>query len=434
MNIDFPLLRWQREAFADNSFIRVCICGRGSGKTAYLGFEAFVAAMQGQQIIIAAPTLHRSQSVLKEAKSIAHRFNLDFFLKKDNYYKIGRNKNDFASKGFIYLASDVQPDNARGENANMLIIDEAAYCNEYFFTDVLLHATRLALPSPKILIATTPLGTENWVSQMYLKADGNKYTSAHHADYLENVFTSKETKEYIEKDYMERNEMAFRRELLGEILDYTENSPFTQFLKRLDFAEEYTPGNEPVKAGVDLALGGDFTAVAVRQGDHLLALRKKKTDEDQVADLIGGALNSAGYAQADVLYYDSGGMAKFAKNLLNPLARKCIPVNFGAKATDKRCVNLRAQCYIGLMDRMRKGITYGTGCKNLKDELVRDLMATRTTPDESNQGRFGLVPKDQIKKEIGRSPDIGDAVALAFLNYNPPDLRKAIENMAGIYG
>ncbi|MDR0517267.1 MAG: hypothetical protein LBH25_09525 [Fibromonadaceae bacterium] len=123
----------------------------------------------------------------------------------------------------------------------------------------------------------------------------------------------------------------------------------------------------------------------------------------------------------------SQGVLKEARSIA-----QSIPISFGAKATDKRCVNLKAQCYIGLLDRMREGITYGAQCKHLKDELVRDLMAARPTPDESNQGRFGIIPKDQVKKEIKRSPDIGDAVALAFVNYNPPDLKKAMENLRGL--
>jgi hypothetical protein len=118
-------------------------------------------------------------------------------------------------------------------------------------------------------------------------------------------------------------------------------------------------------------------------------------------------------------------MAALSKNLFVPFAGRVIPVNFGSAATDRRCVKMRAQCYIGLLDRMREGITYGAQCAALKAELVQDLMSARPTPDESNGGRFGLIPKEQIKKEIGRSPDVSDAVALAFVEYNPPDILKA---------
>ncbi|MCL2282283.1 MAG: hypothetical protein FWC26_03085 [Fibromonadales bacterium] len=141
-------------------------------------------------------------------------------------------------------------------------------------------------------------------------------------------------------------------------------------------------------------------------------------------------------AFADKMYFDGSALVKFTKNLFAQFANVVIPVNFGASATDRRCVNLRAQCYIGLLDKLREGITYGAQCVALKNELVRDLLSARPTPDESNGGKFGLVKKDVIKKEIGRSPDVGDSVALSFVDYNPPNIIKSAKSMrsdAGLF-
>jgi hypothetical protein len=44
-----------------------------------------------------------------------------------------------------------------------------------------------------------------------------------------------------------------------------------------------------------------------------------------------------------------------------------------------------------------------------------DLVAELTTPTYSFQGdRMQIEPKEQIKKRLGRSPDLADALALTF--------------------
>jgi len=410
--IVIPLLEWQRKVFWDKSFFRICICGRGSGKTALLGAEAFVSALQGQQVIIAAPTLRQTSYVVAETKKIAWKYDVPVLSKADGIH-IG--------KGSIRQFSNVNPDFARGKNANKLIIDEAAYCKEYFLKEVLLPTVRLSNFPPSILLTSSPLGTDNWLSQRYLNP--TKDTSVFHATYTENIYTNATWKEKILEEYAIRGEMAMRRELLGEILDYTENSPFSQFIKNLNHTETWEQDNKPVIVGLDLGGGGDFSTVAVRKGNRLLAMVKAKTPEDKdIQELVRQGLKAAGYAKADRLYFDGSSLAKLTRSLFTEFANKIIPVVFGAKATDRRCVNLRAQCYIGLLDRLREGITYGAQCVDLKTELVRDLLVARPTPDESNGGRFGLIPKDVIRKEINRSPDVGDATALAFIDYNPPDL------------
>jgi hypothetical protein len=425
IEIKIPLLEWQRKVFFDKAFMRVCICGRGSGKTALLGAEAFVAALQGQQVIIAAPTIRQVVAVIEEAKKIANKYKINNYFKKYEGQHIG--------KGVIQGFSDVKPNNARGKNANKLIIDEAAFCKEYFYKEVLLPTVRLSNFPPSILVASTPLGTDNWLSQKYLNPTKN--TSVFHAIYSDNCYTNSIWKDIVLEEYAVRGEMTMRRELLGEILDYTENSPFSQFIKNLNYTETWEQDNKPVIAGLDLGGGGDFSAIAVRKGNRLLALAKAKTPEDKdLQALVRQGLNAAGYSKADRLYFDGSALVKFTKSLFNEFSGNVIPVVFGAKATDRRCVNLRAQCYIGLLDRLREGITYGAQCVALKTELVRDLLVARPTPDESCGGRFGLISKDVIKKEINRSPDMGDATALAFVDYSPQDLAKAQEFLNEIIG
>jgi hypothetical protein len=49
------------------------------------------------------------------------------------------------------------------------------------------------------------------------------------------------------------------------------------------------------------------------------------------------------------------------------------------------------------------------------DELIGDLTAPRIKYTSS--GKIGVEPKDEIRKRLGRSPDSGDALAMAI--YRP---------------
>ena len=82
-------------------------------------------------------------------------------------------------------------------------------------------------------------------------------------------------------------------------------------------------------------------------------------------------------------------------------------VPFGGKAKNPAYANQRAEMYINL----KKGIEE-YGLKGINDELYRELQATKYILN--NNGKIQLIPKDEIKLNIGRSPDIADALALTY--------------------
>ena len=60
---------------------------------------------------------------------------------------------------------------------------------------------------------------------------------------------------------------------------------------------------------------------------------------------------------------------------------------------------------------LKKGIEE-YGLKGINDELYRELQATKYILN--NNDKIQLIPKDEIKLNIGRSPDIADALALTY--------------------
>jgi hypothetical protein len=75
--------------------------------------------------------------------------------------------------------------------------------------------------------------------------------------------------------------------------------------------------------------------------------------------------------------------------------------------------NLKAQCYYALADKVNNnqiGI-YNTIPVEMKERIIEDLeQIKRKDPDKD--GKLYVTPKEDIKENLGRSPDFGDAMMM----------------------
>jgi hypothetical protein len=176
---------------------------------------------------------------------------------------------------------------------------------------------------------------------------------------------------------------------------------------------------QPLTAlGCDIAHGGeDSTVIAKLYGAWFDALKKypgSVTDSgEKAAKLILDAWDEKTGAPIGV------DMIGYGVSAYDVLKGKDVPVrgvNF-ADASNKKdkskhygFVNVRAECYWKLREALDPE---GDEKIALPDdpELVADLTAARWEPTVRG---IKIEPKDEIKKRLGRSPDKGDAVALAW--------------------
>ena len=171
--------------------------------------------------------------------------------------------------------------------------------------------------------------------------------------------------------------------------------------------------------GVDVARGGsDQTVLARRHGPWFAPLEKhagKDTpDGPAVAGLVQAALaaGGGGYANVDVI-----GVGSSVYDSLVQQGVSAIPVNFATSSgrRDRSGVltftNLRAWAYWSLREALDP--EKGDGLLLPPDsQLLADLCAPRWQMRASG---VQVEAKEDIVKRLGRSPDCGDAVALAFL-------------------
>jgi hypothetical protein len=111
----------------------------------------------------------------------------------------------------------------------------------------------------------------------------------------------------------------------------------------------------------------------------------------------------------------TGGTGAGPVDRLRELGWDVNEVNFGAAPrTDdaERFLNRRAELWWALRDWIVSDATLADCPSRIKQELRQDRPALKYT--HRSDGRRVLEPKDDLKKRIGRSPDHGDALALAL--------------------
>lgn len=171
----------------------------------------------------------------------------------------------------------------------------------------------------------------------------------------------------------------------------------------------------PLIIGVDPArFGDDKTAIARRKGRQIYGLEKlKHLSVVELANVITNIILEEKPARC---YIDVGGLGAGVYDILadRGYAHIVRAVNFGAKASlPDKYVNKRAQMW----DDIRAWLTSVADVSIVNACDVReDLTAPKKEYDEL--GRLKLEAKDNIKKRIGRSTDIGDAIALTFAENN----------------
>lgn len=176
-----------------------------------------------------------------------------------------------------------------------------------------------------------------------------------------------------------------------------------------------------ISVGCDVArFGNDKTAIAVRIGQVLLHVETHaKRDTIFIAKRIAELI--AMFADGDtdrirsarVYVDDTGGYGGGVVDQLSLVGHIAIGVMMAATSPDPRYLRMRSYLWFSLNAYVVAGIvSFARLSPEMRAELRADLIAPRYRVDE--QGRRLLEPKAQTKQRLKRSPDVADAVTLAF--------------------
>lgn len=175
--------------------------------------------------------------------------------------------------------------------------------------------------------------------------------------------------------------------------------------------------------GVDVAREGDDSSVIFpRQG--LVAFKPQVMRNVKTIEGAGFVSLKEDEWQSDATFIDNtGGFGGGWIDQLQMLKRTPIGIHFASAASDGRYANKRAEMWFKMAEWVKGG---GALPK------IPALIAELTTPTYSFRGdRLLIEPKEEIKKRLGRSPDLADALALTFAHPVHPRPRGLLAELQG---
>lgn len=398
------LSKWQKEFLIDkfDDALRIACTGISAGKSYALSLWIVLQCIKKpglRGIIIAQSYRALTLVLIREIKARCAEFGISFKHNKAN------NEIEFGNGSILYAFSAENPDAVLGlTEIDMLCIDEAAYCNEEIYNNA-RDRQRGGKYKPMVRLISSPNSTErvqNWFSALC-----KKYPECIvHATALDNPFTSDEFKNELKERYGEGTPM-YRQQVLGEILDIDVAS---QIIFRNQFPESRKGDYEPRYFGYDASgLGNDTDQFVVIDRAGMV-----DTDSRQVAstfekaDIVMKMFDryKVKFGNADA----TGGYSQGVLDLVQAKGYDLNGVNFAQKAyQDDLYPNARTEMYLGLAKAVKDGFW-------VDDDVKEEMLAQ--TVFINNKGQQQLVPKEDVKKILGHSPDKADAVALAVYAMN----------------
>lgn len=178
------------------------------------------------------------------------------------------------------------------------------------------------------------------------------------------------------------------------------------------------------RLGIDVArFGDDRSVIFPRQGlASFRPVEMRIADTTQIAARVMLAIER--WHSELELIDDTGHWGHGVYDNLNAIGRAPIAVQFSGKPLDPRYANRRTEMWL-LMAKWVKG---GGSLPKLPALVPELTMPTYYFA----MGKFHLEDKDSIKKRLGRSPDLADALALTFaipdvpreMTYHPSQKRQ----------
>lgn len=419
---------WQRECHRQRKRFTVLALHRRAGKTELALRELVDKALRCQ---LELPLFFYVAPLLKQAKAIAWARLKQIVRPLEVAGLAEINESElwvrFTSNGALIRCYGADnPDAMRGVRLDGVVIDEVAQIAPAVWDEVLQPA--LADRKGWALFIGTPNGT-NLFSKLFFEASTlDDWHSARYTVYDTEALDPDE----IERLRQSMSEAAFAREFLcdfaaagsDQLISITDVEMACQRHVRED---QYSFAARIM--GVDPArFGDDRSVIAMRQG--LLCHEPKiyqGIDNMALASHIGEEIRRF---RPDAVFIDEGNGAGVIDRL-RQLGHSIVGVHFGGKAGRPRYVNKRTEMWWEMAEWIRAG-----GVIPKLPALRQDLTAPTYWFSPTDQ--IVLEPKDDIKKRIKVSPDLGDALALTFafpvqrdvLNHMGVPIRTGIEVLA----
>ena len=172
--------------------------------------------------------------------------------------------------------------------------------------------------------------------------------------------------------------------------------------------------DDPIIKGVDIGAGGDESVIATRKGGKIYPLKRKSTALK--AELVSWVLHDFDNDQADFLFGDvcTIGWGPM-EDIRRERGKKIVSVDSRGVPRNEMYLNKRAEMYGNLKDALENKSVSLPNDKDLIDQL---MFIKKDISIYNKKGRIQLMGKTKVRKQLGRSTDDADAVAMLYAEPN----------------
>lgn len=406
--MEIELLPHQYEFMARDAEKRLAlVTGVGCGKTVIASMWLLQQAQDCQNSIVSAQNysaLHKV--VFAELQRQARRFNIEYHYNKQEKIMT------FGNGATIYGASSEAYDSVLGlTNISNYLADEAAYSCEQLRNNCEERCRGVDLKGrivkARYRYTTTPsiLPTALWFRDMITR---HPEMVIHATTYDNWHLDESYVPDQIEK-YGGPDSPFVRQQIYGEFLDGAANNVAVDVSQFATTRPDHRP-DDPVWIGMDVAAGGrDSSVYCVIDEYGLVEWIEKFHAETQ--ELVSTMLDlNRKYKVEGALVDCTGGFGTatvdYTKAVMGTQG-----LNFSGASDDEDIFNVRTQMYSDLGKGIKASRFY---LPDVGDSMRCRNQLSYTTYIINNRGQMQLVPKDEIAKIVGGSPDHSDSLVLAY--------------------
>jgi len=309
----------------------------------------------------------------------------------------------------IHFKSADNPDNLYGEDVYAAVFDEASRAREESW--FALRSTLTATEAPCKLIGNYK-GQSNWMSQLRSKAvddDSYEFFQVTCWQAVDAGILSLKEVEQAKRDLPPR---IFKELYEAEPSDDDGQLISNESIDKLFSNTHLNSGIKYITADI-ARLGKDRTVIGVWDGLRLIQIQSLDVSTvDESVNAIN-ALKLKYNVNSSNIIVDEDGVGGGTKDYL-----RCLGFRNGSRAlkvhgSKQNFANLKSQCYWRLAEVINRNEMYvdTSGNTQVMNDLIQELEWVRLAKDVDVQA-IRVMGKDQIKKNIGRSPDYSDMLMM----------------------
>jgi len=323
-----------------------------------------------------------------------------------------KNGSEIVLKDLQYQPSDPNFDSLGGLELTAVFVDEAAQISQLAY-NILKSRIRFKLNEyklqPKILMTCNP--GQVWLKKEFylpyvqgtLSIDkafvpalplDNPHLPPSYIEMLKSL-PSAQRRRLLEGDwnYMEEDDSLFN-------FDHISNSVFVNVPQ----------GTDKKYMSVDVArFGADRSVVVIWSGLVVLDIKVySKLSTTELSTEIKDLIRSHGIHINNVIVDTDGVGAGVGDQL-----KGCVNfVNNSSPLHGQNFTNLKSQCYVKLSELFKEGkVSINLMDPTTVDELTQELLSVKLK-DIDKDNKVGVQSKDEMKKVLGKSPDLSDALMM----------------------